>query len=333
MLVIVFAIFSQSLGLPRRPSMGRGRAREGRRLPQRWLWSVARPNRSGSTLGRRTALISVAFTALLLPAQAFGATLKLDGTIRTSPFAGSSVSMGDNEGSAFVPSDNSLWLADDGKKKIYEVDASTGALKRTIARSAFDDAPRFGGGPAAGTDRTNDFESMAYDRANDVLYVFSGKCCTSSILPTAFRLTRQSGQFQVESYQPLPTGADYTAAAWSPTDGKIYVGKARDIRSFDYASATASASFRVGVRGITGMDFAPDGADLFLTLNSERLVRIDWSTRVPVSGWSFDLTPFGIRDSRAVATIGNQFFVSDGYDSRPTGDPLRHAVFVLGATG
>src|SRR5215204_4177217 len=291
-------------------------------------------NRSGSTVVYRVALFTLAVAAILVPAHAaFAATLKFDRTIQTSPFVGSSVSMGDNEGSAFVASDNSLWLADDGKKKIYEVDAATGALKRTIARSAFNEAARFGGGPLAGTERTNDFEAMAYDRANDVLYVFSGKCCTSSILPTAFRLTRQSGQFQVESYQPLPTGADYTGAAWNPTDGKIYVGKGRDIRSFDYASGPASASFRVGVRGITGMDFASDGADLFVTLNSERLVRIDWSTRAPVSGWTFDLTPFGIRDSRAVAKIGDRFFVSDGYDSRPTGDPLRHAVFVLSATG
>jgi DNA-binding beta-propeller fold protein YncE len=272
----------------------------------------------------------VALTALLLSAQvAFAATLELDRMIQTSPFKGTSVSMGDNEGSAFVPSDNSLWLADDGEKRIYEVDPTTGVLKRTIARSVFNNAPRFGGGPAAGTERTNDFEAIAYDRANDVLYVFSGPCCTSSMRATAFRLTRRSGRFKVESYQPLPTDADYTAAAWSPTDGKIYVGKGRDIRSFNYASGTASASFRVGVRGITGMDFASDGADLFVTLNSERLVRIDWSTRTPVSGWTFDLTPFGIRDSRAVAKIGDRFFVSDGYDSRPKGDPLRHAVFVL----
>jgi hypothetical protein len=48
-----------------------------------------------------------------------------------------------------------------------------------------------------------------------------------------------------------------------------------------------------------------------------------------VNGWTFDLTPFGIRDSRAVVKIGDQFFVSDGVDSRPSGDPLRHAVFVL----
>src|SRR5215208_4957426 len=258
------------------------------------IQEVSMRNRSGSTVVYRAAVFALAITAFLLPAHAaFGATLELDGTIRTSPFTGSSVSMGDNEGSAFVASDNSLWLADDGKKQIYEVDAATGALKRTIARSAFNEAPRFGGGPVAGTERTNDFESIAYDRANDVLYVFSGKCCTSSILPTAFRLTRQSGQFQVESYQPLPTGADYTGAAWSPSDGKIYAGKGRDIRSFEYASGTVSPSFRVGgVSGITGMDFSSDGADLFVTVNSEKLIRINWATKTVVSGWTFDLTPF-----------------------------------------
>ena len=202
----------------------------------------------GFTKWRRAAVIAVAITAFLLPAHAaFAATLELDGTIRTSPFTGSSVSMGDNEGSAFVPSDNSLWLADDGKKQDLRGrpdDRSPEADDRTERRST---TPRGSAAdPAAGTDRTNDFESIAYDRANDVLYVFSGTCCTSSILPTAFRLTRQSGQFQVESYQPLPTGADYTGAAWSPTDGKIYVGKGRDMRSFDYASGTASPSFRRG---------------------------------------------------------------------------------------
>ena len=290
-------------------------------------------------MGRRAALVAVAITALLLPAHvAFPAlpetaTLELNRTIATTPFTGTSESMGDHEGSAFVPSDNSLWLADDAKKRIYEVDPATGALKRTIARSAFNDAPKVGGGPPAGTERTNDFESVAYDRTNDVLYVFSGPCCNSSILATAFRLTRQSGQFQVESYQPMPTGADYTGAAWSPTDGKIYVGKGRLLRSFNYTSGTESASFSVaGVRGITGMDFSPDGADLFVTVGSERLIRIDWSTRTVVSGWTFDLTPFDIRDSRAVAEIGDQFFVSDGLDSRASGDPLRHAVFVLDVT-
>jgi DNA-binding beta-propeller fold protein YncE len=292
-------------------------------------------NRLGFTIGRWAALIALAIAALLLSAHAaVAATLALNRTIQTSPFSGTSVSMGDNEGSAFVPSDHSLWLADDIKKRIYEVDPATGALKRTIERNVFNNTPKLGGGRVAGKKRTNDFEAIAYNRRKDALYVFSGPCCNSSIRATAFRLTRQSGQFQVESYQPLPTGADYTGAAWSPADRKLYVGKGREIRSFHYASGTASASFRVdGISGITGMDFSPNGADLFVTVGSERLIRIDWSTRTVVSGWTFDLTPFGILDSRAVAKIGDQFFVSDGSELRPNGDPFRHAVFVFDVAG
>jgi DNA-binding beta-propeller fold protein YncE len=290
-------------------------------------------NRLGSRLAPRAALLALALTALLPAHAGFAATLTLNRTIETSPFTGTSVSMGDNEGSAFVPSDNSLWLADDNKKRIYEVAPATGALKRTIVRRAFNHARKLGGGPRAGKERTNDFEAIAYNRRKDVLYVFSGHCCNSSMRATAFRLTRRSGRFKVESYQPLPTGADYTAAAWSPTDGKIYVGKGKEMRSFRYASATEGAAFSVGgVHGILGMDFSPDGADLLVTVNSEQLIRVDWSTRTVVSGWTFDLTPFGILDARAVAKIRGRFFVSDGCDSRPSGDPLTHAVFVLKVT-
>jgi hypothetical protein len=79
------------------------------------------------------------------------------------------------------------------------------------------------------------------------------------------------------------------------------------------------------------MDFSPTGADLFVTVNSERLIRIDWATRTVVSGWTFDLTPFGILDAGAVAKIRGRFFVSDGSKSRPKGDPLRRGVFVFEA--
>jgi len=284
-------------------------------------------------MGRRATLLAVALTALLVPAHAgFAATLELNRTIRTSPFIGSSVSMGDNEGSAFVPSDNSLWLADDNKDRIYKVNPATGVLKRTIPRRAFNNARKLGGGPRAGKKRTGDFEAIAYNRRKDLLYIFSGACCKSLSRATAFRLKRRSGRFRVASYQRLPTGADYTAAAWSPTDGKLYVGKGKEMRSFNYATGTTSAPLGVdGVDGILGMDFSPSGADLFVTVNSEQLIRIDWATRTVVSGWTFDLTPFGIRDARAVAKIRGRFFVSDGSDSRSNGDPLRHAVFVLEA--
>ena len=80
------------------------------------------------------------------------------------------------------------------------------------------------------------------------------------------------------------------------------------------------------------MDFSSGGEDLFVTVNDEQLIRIDWPTRTVVSGWTLDLTPFGIRDSRAVAKIHKRFFVSDG-DSRAPRNRRRYGVFVFDVAG
>lgn len=260
-------------------------------------------------------------------------TLELDRTIQTTPFTGSSVSMRDHEGSAYVPSDNSLWLSDDNANAIYEINPTTGALKRTIGRAAFNNSPRFGGGPIAGTNRTDDFESLAYDQANDQLFLFAGPCCTSSVLPTAFRLTRQGGNLEVESYQPLAAGANYTGSAWNSADQTIYVGVARRLQTYHYETNTVGPTFQVPeLAGILGMVFSPDGADLLVVTSAESLKRVDWATKTLVPGWSFDLIPFDVRDSRGVELIDDQLFVSDGADSRPAG-PLKYAVFVFSVLG
>ena len=71
--------------------------------------------------------LASAGTALASP------SLQLERTIRTSPFVGSSVSIKDGEGTADIPRDHSLWLVDDNGRALYEVDPSSGALKRTIS--------------------------------------------------------------------------------------------------------------------------------------------------------------------------------------------------------
>jgi hypothetical protein len=293
---------------------------------------VKRTDRWRGATPARSLLVALLVALVGWATPAFAAQLQLVRTIRTSPFVGSTVSMKDNEGSAYVPRDNSLWLADDNGRALYEIDPTTGTLKRKIGRAAFQAAVKFGGGPQAGVDRSRDFESMAYDEATDSLYVFSGPCCSSSVLPTAFRLKRRgnNGTFKVGSYQPLASGANYTAAGWNSGDGKVYVGRGAVIRSYDYVTNTASAGFRIPLlSGITGMDFSSSGADLYVTTSAEKLRRVDWSSKTLVEGWTFDLTAFDVRDSRAVELINGQFYVSDGYDGRPLGDPLRHAVFVF----
>jgi PKD repeat protein len=259
--------------------------------------------------------------------------LQLDRTIRTTPFDGSAISMKDSEGSAYVPSDNSLWLTGDNDRAIYEVNPTTGTLKRKIDRVPFEAATPPGGGPQAGPNRTADFESLAYD--GTYLYLFSGVCCTSSVLPTVFRLQRDGGgQFQVESYQPLPAGSDFTASAWNASESKLYVAKGRTFNSYSYDTNTVGSPVQVpNLIGVLGITFFNGGADLFAVTNAETLVRADWATKTIVNGWTFSLTQSGVLDSRAVELIGDQVYVSDGYDGRPAGDPLAHAVFVYDVVG
>jgi PKD repeat protein len=261
-------------------------------------------------------------------------TLHLNRTIRTTPFAGSSVSLKDNEGSAYVPSDNSLWIADDDGRQIAEVNATTGALRRSFGRTALEAVRQLGGSTPAGPNR-RDFESLAYDEANDILYLFAGNCCTSGALPAVYRLTRQSGILQLDSFQPLPSSSDFTAADWNPGDGKLYVSAGKDFRTYTYATNTIGTSaFAVpNLSGILGMGFSSDGADLFVVRGSTLLSRVNWAARSLVPGWTLNLAPFGMRDTRSVELIGDQFFIGDGYDGRSTSDPLRDAVFVMDVAG
>lgn len=251
--------------------------------------------------------------------------------IRTTPFANKAVSMKDAEGSAYVPRDHSLWLADDFGRRLYEVNPSTGALKRVIGQKKLASARRLGGGVKAGIDRTRDLESIAYDSSRDALYVFSGPCCSSSVKPAAFRLTRtRAGRLRVESFQPLPRSANFTAAAWNGANHMIYVGQGKELRSYRFPANEAGRRFSIpNLSGITGMSFSPNGASLFVTTTAEQLRRVRWVRKELVAGWVLELDAFGVGDARAVELIDGRYFVLDGYPARPDTDPRKYAVYVF----
>ena len=270
--------------------------------------------------------------APVLPTSAHTSSpsLRLDRRIKTRPFVRSNVWIRDNEGSAYVRKDRSLWLADDNGRALYEVNPNTGALKRVIRRAALESAPRFGGGRAAGENRVRDLESLAYNASSDTLLAFSGSCCSWSVRPTAFRLTRARGKLRVESYQPLRKGTDFTGAAWNRSDRKLYVGDGKWFRSYRYpANAVGPRSTVTNLGGILGLGFSRTGEDAFVVTRAEKLIRVDWDRRRIVAGWTFDLTRFGIKDSRGVERIRRRFFISDGYDGRSRTDPVKYAVYVL----
>jgi len=256
--------------------------------------------------------------------------LTLNRLIRTSPFQSSATTLRDNEGSAYVPGDNALWLASDNDNALFEVDRTTGALRRRIGQAAFMNARRFGGGPRAGDRRTQDFEALAYDARADVLYAFSG---STSATPTAFRLIRDGNdRLQVQSWQPLPS--EWRGAGWRAADGRTYVAAGSTIRTYDFSRNRLGPPFSIpGLGSIFGLDFDNVTGDLLAVNTAERLWRAGMGTRRLRPGWNgISLTGFGLRDTRAVEVIGRQVFVSDGDDSRRSSDPMNHAVFVIGVT-
>ena len=255
--------------------------------------------------------------------------LKLVRSINTNPFKGTNVKPRDAEGLAYVPQDKSIWLADDNAHALYEINSSTGRLKRTITQAQLAAAVHLGASDTAGTNTASDLEAMAYDQANDVLYVFAGKCCTTSIRAAAFRLTRNAnGRFKVESFQPFSAPLNDFSGVGA-VKGHLWAALGKLIYHYDYATNTFSDSFTVpGVSWIDGMGFSPDGADLWVVNNTDTLYRISWSTRTLYPNHVFNMAPVGITDSRAVEVVGNQLFICDGYDFYPAGSPDRYAIKV-----
>ena len=296
-----------------------------------------RPRRALSVL----AVVALALSAIGITPIASATlpqvpVLALERTVPTRPFVGSRVRTTDHEGSAYVPRDRSLWLADDDGHALYEIDPSTGALKRTISGARLAKMQELGGGPRAGSSRVAEIQGLAYDPSLDTLYAYSGTCCPSKILSTAFRLTRKDGVLKPDSYQPLPLGLQVEGAAWNPCDGRVYIGSHASIWAHDYVSNKLSKRFGVpGIEHLYGMDFSDDGQDLFVAQPYTRVTRVEWATRTVKPGWDLDLAGLGPQDIRGVELVGDRLWVSDGSDNRPPGDPLDHALFVfgVGATG
>lgn len=268
------------------------------------------------------------------PAGALPATtapvVQLVRVVPTSPFKGSRLSVLDNEGSAYVRRDKSLWIVDDDGELLIEVNARSGKVRRKFDRDDLRSVRRKGGGKKAGKHRINDLEAVAYDRRKDQLFVFSGVCCSPGEKPTAFRLKRKRGKLRLDSYLPLPKGSDFTAAAWNPRKRRVYVGVGNLIWPYRYKRKGVGKPIAVpGLSGITGMSFTGNGKGLLVARSPSVVSLVDWKTRTLVPGWTFDLAGAGVVDIRAVEMVRGRMWVTDGYDLRAPGDPLDHGLFVF----
>jgi len=205
------------------------------------------------------------------------------GLILTTPFAESSESLGDNEGSALVLADNSLWLVDDSREILVEVDVNNGSLKRIISSAQLQATTELGGSAPAGVARTGDLEAIAYDPIADELFVFSGGCCNSaSVTPAVFRLTRQGGRLELDSFSDLPSGSDFSGAAANPLTGQLWVASSKTVSAYTYGAFSVTDSRSYAVSGvISGLGFTPDGNELLMV--STQVHRMELSAGVPPS--------------------------------------------------
>ena len=54
------------------------------------------------------------------------------------------------------------------------------------------------------------------------------------------------GRLELESYQPLTNGTEFTAAGWNPADGRLYVGSGTTLRTYDYTTNTRGSAIAIG---------------------------------------------------------------------------------------
>ncbi len=302
------------------------------------------------------------------PASPAWPVLKLLGKVQTTPFLNTNPAEkpGDIEGLAYDPQRKSMWMADDSKFQLYEVEfnpsptAATLAASRhrkTITWKKLQEARPYliPAGPIAGTPRASDFEALAMDTSNNVLYAFAGSCCLpgNAHLPTAFRLIRSNpadaaSSFVVADYQPLEALAatDFSGAGFTAVGGvpRVWVANKKNLYPYDYATNTLGTPISLnsqlnGLGDINGLSFSDDSNQLWITTSSERIIRLTWSvdpvTNPPtiVPGYIFDPRLLNIRDTRAIEIVDQQVVLADGYDFHETPGIHEFALHVFDVTG
>ena len=187
-------------------------------------------------------LVAMGGTAHAVTSNPPNPQLTFAGTQTSHPFPGAPGTASDIEGLGYVPSDTSMWVADDNADRVWEINPSTGAyrsqLKGGSGGTDFLAATNESSGVTCGAtvdptyfaadgvtpidtaaleclSRTDDFESVVYDPSGDVLYVTSGNCCNGG-LPTVYRYVDDDNN-PVTPPVLQPTSYPFNPTVWKLT--------------------------------------------------------------------------------------------------------------------
>jgi hypothetical protein len=256
-------------------------------------------------------------------------TLCRDRTIRTKPFALSTVSMKDAESIVHVPGDDNLWIGDDNSNAVYEIDRRTGHYRsRVTAREIVDTFPGAGSCDDGDRDRrtqcsyTEELEILAHDPLSGTLFLFNA--VSSPHLeppvdkPAVFRLRKEHGRgrFRLVDWRALPAGQRVGPAV--VIEGKLYLAIGADVVEYDIERNRLADTDDQGhplpvmigtpEDHIVGMAF--DGSSLWLLTHGKKLVQVHWSSKRVAA--SYGIAPFGISKAKGLGFGAGEFFVVDG---------------------
>lgn len=209
----------------------------------------------------------------------------------------SQVLIADREACIYDPVDNKLWVTDDGRNKIHDVDVDTGLTTQEVLF------------PAANVD----MEAIEID--GDVMYVASGTCCPAGTNEARiFKLTRD-----------VPTNV-WTADGGKTTEqnqmtsltmigGVLHItnDNGRNLRTYDYDTHTYGPVLFAFPQEV--YDSHLDGNILWVTMVDKKLHKYDATVLTNlIEIENHNLTFYNMHDCRAITKVGKQFVLIEGYD-------------------
>lgn len=240
----------------------------------------------------------------------------------------------DTESLLYIPVNNSLWVTDDSTHKVYEVDLTSHEIKSTFTDA---DLGAFTNGEIqeACYDGVGvcDVESLAYDEAQDALYIFVG---SASSTPSIFKLTRGSTNepFSISDFRKL-NNIEYPAVQF--IEGEFVVSIDDKLYPYNFEENivdTSNLLYKIDSGKVHGLAYANN--TLWITTSNAELKKIEWDSNIKVEIASYNMQHNGVYDPRGVEVINNQLYVleginclsKDGESIAPIGHALKNAVHI-----
>ena len=244
-----------------------------------------------------------------------------------------SIDLRDGESLLYIPRNNSLWITDDSSHKVWEMDFTTHEIKSVITTEELGTfAPDVGVCGYEYHKGLCDIESIAYDEANDTLYIFGGK---SSSTPAIFKLTRASinDKFTPVAYVKLDDDVEYPATIF--VGNKHLVTQGKNIYEYDFEQnkIISDSLYRTPSGSIVGLAYSNN--IMWITTSKFELLKVDWTTKELLG--RYQMNDNGVYDPRGVEIIGDKLYILDGVNesgdevTAPTGHVLKGAIHVYQA--